>query len=79
MSAPTHTFTGPHPEVLADGAPVAVGAECSPDPSNPHDAAMIARGWFVPVEEVATNPDTTPEPEPVKRQRRTEPKPADDA
>lgn len=57
MSTPTHTFTGPHPEVLADGTPVAVGAECSPDPRDLHDAAMIARGWF----------EEMPKPEPKRR------------
>jgi hypothetical protein len=50
VKAHTHIFTGPHPEVLADGTPVAIGALVTPDPDDPHDAAIIARGWLTPVE-----------------------------
>lgn len=61
-AAHTHVFTGPHPEVLADGTPVARGALATPDPGNPHDAAIIARGWLTPREVKAepkrrTSPD----------------------
>lgn len=70
-AAHTHIFQGPHPEVLADGTPVAVGALASPDPDSPYDAAMIARGWFVTREEHAEANATDPKAEEPKRQRRT--------
>ncbi len=73
MRGHTHVFAGPHPEVLADGTPVALGALASPDPDSPHDAAMIARGWLVTREEHDNANATDPEPkiEEPKRQRRT--------
>ncbi len=74
-AAHTHVFTGPHPEVLADGTPVAIGALASPDPDSPHDAAMIARGWFATREEHAeANATDPPKPDPDKPERRTRPK-----
>lgn len=68
-AAHTHVFVGPHPEVLANGTPLPVGALATPDPDTPHDAAIIARGWLLTREEHAEANATDPE-EP-KRQRRT--------
>lgn len=71
-AAHTHIFVGPHPEVLADGTPIACGALATPDPAAPHDAAIIARGWLVTREAHAEATATDPEPD--KPERRTRPK-----
>lgn len=73
-AAHTHVFVGPHPEVLADGTPVAVGALATPDPAAPHDAAIIARGWLITREAHAEATATDPDHEPDKPERRTRPK-----
>lgn len=72
-AAHSHVFVGPHPEVLADGTPVARGALATPNPDSPHDAAVIARGWFVTREEhaEANATDREPKPEEPKPKRRT--------
>lgn len=73
-AAHTHVFQGPHPEVLADGTPVAVGALASPNADDPHDAAIIARGWFLTRAEHAeanAKEPVEPKAEEPKRQRRT--------
>lgn len=57
MKAPSHVFVGPHPEVLADGTPAGRGAMVTPDPDNQRDAAMIARGWLVPLTIKITHDD----------------------
>ena len=70
-AAHTHVFVGPHPEVLADGTPIAIGALATPDPAVPHDAAMIARGWLITREDHAEATATDPEPD--KRARAAHP------
>ena len=72
-AAHTHVFAGPHPEVLADGTPVAMGALATPDPGSPHDAAIIGRGWLITREAHAEATATDPA-EPDKPERRTRPK-----
>ena len=76
-AAHTHVFTGLHPEVLADGTPVARGALATPNPDSPHDAAIIARGWLITREahtEATATDSEPPDPEPDKPERRTRPK-----
>ena len=69
-AAHSHVFVGPHPEVLADGTPIARGALATPEPAAPHDAAIIARGWLITREAHAEATATDPA-EPDKSKRRT--------
>jgi hypothetical protein len=65
----THTFWGPHPEVLADGTPLAPGDVATPNLKDPHDRHLIERGWLL---EGAAS-DTPESPDPPKASTRRKP------